>query len=332
MRYLLIVAMLCLTACASTGVEKTSGTVGYPSEYTRTLGTGKTIDEAKTNAFNTAIEIVVGSVVLTTKQSSNNQLIRDDIIKHSAGYVDDYKIISETKTSQGYSLVVDVKVKSSKIAERLMGTATTSGVIDGKKINDKFKSYENNKVTGFKAIEPVLDDYLINGHVIKQFPTETLIDSNRKLTFKVPFEVTMNHKWVEAFMESLRVVQDGNRNSPDSITVKYKGPNDWLGGSRTYWFNDSYLVNSIAQKIAISITVKAVVTDKNNRIIYQQCHLGFKHPVDTINQYSNARYFVGDMLWESYVEIPVAYGSKLSKELQNMSKVTLSLVPYDTCD
>lgn len=332
MKYILIIAMLCLTACASTGVEKTSGTVGYPSEYTRVIGTGDTIDKAKTNAFNTAIEIVVGSVVLTTKESINNQLIRDDIIKHSAGYVDDYKIISEVKTGQGYSLVVDVKVKSSKIAERLLGTTSTSGVIDGKKIDDKFKTYENNKVSGFKAIEPVLDTYLSNGYIMKQYPTETFVDSKRNITFKVPFEVTMNHKWVEAFMEALRIVQDGKANSPDAITVKYKGPNDWIGGSRTYWFNDSYLVNSIGNKISFTVMIKATVTDKNNRAIYEQCYGGFKHRVDTINQYSTARELVGDMLSEGFIEIPVKYGSKLSKELQNMSKVTLSLVPYDTCN
>jgi len=332
MRYLVIVAMLFLTACASTGVEKTSGTVGYPSEYTRVLGTGKNIDEAKTNAFNTAIEIVVGSVVITERQSHNNQLIRNEILKASAGYVDDYKIISETKTSQGYSLVVDVKVKSSKIAERLLGVSTTGGVIEGKKINDKFKSYENNKVTGFKAIEPVLDSYLTNGYILKQFPTETMIDSKRNLTFKVPFEVTMNHKWVEAFMESLRIVQDGKHGSPDAITVKYKGPNDWLGGSRVYWFNDSYLVNSIAQKISYTVMIKATVTDKNNRTIYTQCYGGFRHRVDTINNYSNSRFLVGDMLDEGFIEIPVKYGSKLSNELQNMSKVTLSLAPDNTCN
>lgn len=332
MKYLVIVAMLFLTACASTGVEKTSGTIGYPSEYTRVLGTGKTIDEAKTNAFNTAIEIVVGSVVITERQSNNNQLIRDEILKASAGYVDDYKIISDTKTGQGYSLVVDVKVKSSKIAERLLGVSTTGGVIEGKKINDKFKSYENQKVTGFKAIEPVLDSYLTNGYILKQYPTETVIDSKRNLTFRVPFEVTMNHKWVEAFMESLRIVQDGKYGSPDAITVRYKGPNDWLGGSRVYWFNDSYLVNSIAQKISYTVMIKATVTDKNNRTIYTQCYGGFRHRVDTINNYSNSRFLVGDMLDEGFIEIPVKYGSKLANELQNMSKVTLSLAPDNTCN
>lgn len=331
MKYILILAMLCLTACASTGVEKTSGTVGYPSEYTRVISTGNTIDKAKTNAFNTAIEIVVGSVVITNRESSNNQLIRDDIIKHSAGYVDDYKIISEVKTSQGYSLVVDVKVKSSKIAERLLGTASTSGVIDGKKIDDKFKSYENNKITGFKAIEPILDTYLSNGYIIKQYPTETLINSNRDITFKVPFEVTMNHKWVEALMEALRIVQDGKHGSPDAITVKYKGPNDWLGGSRTYWFNDSLMVNSIGYKLSFTVMIKATVTDKNNRVIHEQCYDGFKHRVNTINRHSTARLLVGDMLDEGYIEVPVKHGSKLSKELQTMSRVTLSLVPYDTC-
>ena len=324
--------MLFLTACASTGVEKTSGTVGYPSEYTRAIGTGRTIDEARTNAFNLAIEIVVGSVVLTTKESNNNKLVRDDIIKHSAGYVDDYKIISELKNSQGYSLVVDVKVKSSKIAERLLGTTSNSGVIDGQKIDDKFKSYENNKITGFKAIEPVLDTYLSNGYFMKQYPTQTFVDSNRNITFKVPYEITMNHKWVEAFMEALRIVQDGKHNSPDAITVRYKGPNDWIGGSRTYWFNDSRLINSIAYKLSFTVMINATVMDKNNHILYTQCYGGFTQRVNTINQNSTVREFNGDVLEEGYIEIPVKYNSKLAKELPNMNKVSLSLVPYDACN
>ena len=142
MKFLSILAMLFLTACASTNVEKTSNPINYTTGYTRVLGTGQTFDEAKANAFNTAIEIVVGSVIVNTKESNNNQLIRDEIVKASAGYVDDYNIISESKTGRGYTLVIDVKVKNSKIAERVLSAGKSETNLKGEALNAQYQTYQ----------------------------------------------------------------------------------------------------------------------------------------------------------------------------------------------
>jgi hypothetical protein len=57
-------------------------------------GEGATLEEAKLNAFRTAIEFAAGSVVVSERESHNYKLVRNEILVYSAGYVTDYKIIS----------------------------------------------------------------------------------------------------------------------------------------------------------------------------------------------------------------------------------------------
>jgi predicted RNase H-like HicB family nuclease len=61
-------------------------------------GQGATFEEAKQNAFRTAIEFTVGSVVTSERESNNYKLVKDEILVYSAGYVTDYKIISTIRS------------------------------------------------------------------------------------------------------------------------------------------------------------------------------------------------------------------------------------------
>ena len=141
MKYLLPLLMLALTACASDKPTGKSFSGLTEPGYVRVIGTGKNFEDAKTNGFRTAIEIIVGSIVISDAEVKSNQLIRDEIAKHSAGYVDDYKIISNATTDFGVSLVMDINVKSSKIHERVLGKFKDPEPLNGSKMTTPFNKF-----------------------------------------------------------------------------------------------------------------------------------------------------------------------------------------------
>ena len=124
MKYLALVIVLVLSACANT---PTNNQPKVENGYYRVLGTGKNFEEARLNGFQLAVEMAVGSIVVTEKQVTNNILIRDQIVRHSSGYVDDFKIIEQSGSNLRYTVVMDVKVKSSQIAEVILGSNYKNG-------------------------------------------------------------------------------------------------------------------------------------------------------------------------------------------------------------
>jgi len=78
MKYLVIMlALISGLACANKPISnKDRG-------YIQVMGSGKTVDEAKSNGFKNAIAIIVGSAVLSENEAVNNKLIKEQIIDNT---------------------------------------------------------------------------------------------------------------------------------------------------------------------------------------------------------------------------------------------------------
>ena len=58
----------------------------FADDPIRTQGRGSTFEEAKNEAFRSAIEIKVGSAIVSEQETFNDK-VRDEIVNYSAGYV-----------------------------------------------------------------------------------------------------------------------------------------------------------------------------------------------------------------------------------------------------
>jgi hypothetical protein len=325
MRFVLVIAMLFLTACASTTPTKTSGSIYEPKTY-RVIGNGRTLDEAKIDGFNSAIEFAVGFVILSDKEAKNDRLVRDDIAKHSAGYIDDFKIIDQMNSSRGVTVVMDVDVKSSKIAERMLNRGKVEGVLEGDKLSGQYNSYLNERKTGDRFIKNVLSSYPRNAFNIEQGKTEFKLDAYRNSIIIIPYQVRWNYEWLTAFSESLSVVQDGDRNSPNAISVASRKPGDWIGSRETYNFNDSVRVKQITSSLDISTHVLIKILDKRGSTIYTGCFPALEHYIQGYNTFSRTRLIAGSETMRNEAHIPVSPGSTLHKNLQSMDKIEMSVI------
>lgn len=278
LRYLLCVCLV-LAGCASTNQS------AYIDQPVRVTGEGRTFEEAKQNAFSNAIEYAVGAVVVSETQVQNKRLVKDDILKHSSGYIDDYKVISRVDESNRVTVVMDVKVKNSIISERITNVKTSSNQLQGERMGETYSSFMQTKETGDRLLKKVLDDFPKKALNVEQREVEYLVNINRQPVIAVHYTVRYNHKYIEALNEALTLTQDPkDRNLRQKrIDVQYKPPNAWfIGKTDVYYFNDEIRSGMIIQALRRAFYLHMTFRDKDGQILKRSC--GPAHLINGVYQ------------------------------------------------
>ena len=248
--------------------------------YARVLGTGKTFEEAKLNGFQLAVEIAVGAVIVTEKKSVNNTLVRDQVLKHSSGYVDDFKIIDQSQTNSGYSITMDVKVKSSKIAEVILNTGDKdTGVFDTQRIIAQYNTYAKERNDAENLIDNVINDYPKNALIVKKSPTKININNNRDMVLSIPYRLDWDNAWIESLLETLGRVSDPKQSDDQTLSIIHKRFKPTLLSDYeevTLHIDDYKIYKKVHDKVWSKIYVVITLEDINNRTMYVEC--SFKFP------------------------------------------------------
>lgn len=104
---LLIFALLLNIACIAQEDKIVTLTVS---------GTGKSIEEAKTNALRSAIEQAFGAFISSKTEILNDNLIKDEIVSVANGNVQKFEIISQVEIpNNGYAMTLNATVSISKL-------------------------------------------------------------------------------------------------------------------------------------------------------------------------------------------------------------------------
>ena len=79
-------------------------------------GTGKTLEEAKTNALRSAIEQAFGAFISSKTEILNDNLVKDEIVSVANGNVQKYDIVSQVELQNiGYAITLSATVSISKL-------------------------------------------------------------------------------------------------------------------------------------------------------------------------------------------------------------------------
>ena len=271
-RLLVLVACLMLTACASVpnGSDK----------YIRATGTANSFDEAKQKAFQQAIEIKVGSFIDSERQSFNQKLVRDDILVYSAGYVDDFKVVSQNTLGNKVVVTVDVLVASSKLSNRILSHGKTSGVFENRQHVTQHQSYLQNRQNGDRILQAVLNDYPQRAYNLIHHPYSIKVDANRNAYLYVPFTVKWNFNYLESLRAALDLLADGDTGflakPAGSIVIMAKDPKDFLiGGKTLHRFNDIMKMDAISDTMNHhrSLTVKLKIYNLQGLVEVEKCYI-----------------------------------------------------------
>ena len=206
MKHKLLIALGLVTstlACAD--ILKTGG--NHPTVTIEKQCEGYSIEAAKKSCFESAVEQVVGQVIVSDLEVSGDVITKDNVARYSAGYIDDYVIYERRQDDHGWwHLKMSITIASSKIAQRKMSRGERVDIVDGLKARDQIESQLEQRADGDALIGQVLSSYPENAYVINSGKTEFKISKSRQAYVDVPYSITMSRPWVEALNEALDVV------------------------------------------------------------------------------------------------------------------------------
>lgn len=204
-RGFLLVTGLFLASDAVADLTKTGG--NHPTVNIQIECVGYSESQAKQECFDSAIEQVVGQVIISDAEVTGDNLTKDFIGKYSAGYIDNYKILEKSQDhNNSWHIKMSVSVASSKIAQRMMSKGEHSEFIDGDRVQIQLSSQLEQRDQGDRLIGQVLSSYPENAYIINSGQTEFKINKLRQPYVDLPYSITMSRQWVEAFNEALELV------------------------------------------------------------------------------------------------------------------------------
>jgi hypothetical protein len=321
MRLLLIAACLFITNAFANG-------------YIRVVGTGPTLELAKENAFREAIMIRVGTVVVSERESTITDLKRDNISVYSAGYVNDYKIISVVNNGSVVNVTVNVLVADSKLVNQRLNSGKTTNTINGENAAVSYKTFIDQKIKADRLIKTVLSSYPSSAYIVEQSPYQIGVDSFRNAVLSVHYKLKWNYDYIIAFNELMSLVEDGKygmfERAPSNVIVMGKNPKDYvLGEKKHYKFTDVVLLDNLKNSMTYGreAKLKLSISDNSLNNVVSQC-FNINNTYFSVGEPRNLVIY-GNTKEEGVLQlrIPIEYNSIL----QRASNIQVSVVPFNQC-
>jgi hypothetical protein len=182
--------------------------------YLRVQSVAQDEQAAREEAFRLAINQAVGSLVLTERRSVNGELVRNEIINYSSGYVHDFAIVEQQRSDGSVSMTVDVWVAKSEIADRILGESKTNAQIEGGRISAQINTYDHARRSGDQVLEAVLQDFPRRSFRLHIGQTSVGVDQQRQKFLRIPIAIA----WDEHYLRSLDEAVQRTSHLPDCDT------------------------------------------------------------------------------------------------------------------
>ena len=246
------------------------------NEVIQVTGEGRSFEEARHNAFRKAIEYKIGTVIVFEHEQENLKLIRNDILAYSAGYVDNFKIISSTYDGNKVKLVVDVWVAESKLSRIILSNTKNITAFENQRHAAQHETYLDERNRSDRLIWSVMRHYPKRAFDIDQLPYQLRVDSNRNLSLIVPYIISWNQNFINSFnelMSNIDVKISLFDKAPGNISV-YPIPYFFVMGRENYKFNDLNHIASIKNHMLGNreIRIRVLMKDVKNKLVIDRCY------------------------------------------------------------
>ena len=328
-------ALLCIFIATSIlflcGCATTPATSRNASTPVRATGVGSTMENAKENAFRQAIENKIGVLVLSEKEIKNFKLNKDDILTFSAGFIDDYNVISKEKLAAKWVVTIDAWVSGSRLANKITAISSVDGSISGKKAADRFDSFIKQKQQADRLLQKMISGFPEDAIQVRFLRTEMKFDPDRRAQVLIYFETAWSKAYITSLLEMLALLQDTTYGNGfvGVVNVSHKKPDDWFGSLDTFYFLDRHLFNTLYNQLNnTKIAVRLKIRD-GRTVVHEDCWL-----LD--NQFITYGYgsqlgILGNRIFESKIQMEIPYGSSAHRVLESASSITLSIESADRC-
>jgi hypothetical protein len=303
--------------------------------YIEVAGEGRTAEEARTVAFRIAVEQAVGSIMSSEVEVRNGRVVRDEIINYASGYIDRYEITNQVGSSVGVRITMRVWVRKSVLSNRLLNRSERSGEVDGHRASIQLTTLNQERATGDRLVQTVLNDFPKRSFDIELKKTELKYVS-RQGVLEVPFIVTWNRDYLKSLWTALDATSQRVSNPQGTVAIT---PGAWFagfGGTATY--DDVGKLHQVVDAMvgsrpAVLITIKST----SNTVLFRQCfrwseldHIDGYHVRPgrfvTVRSYGNTAIINGGFKLNAVAQISASSGL-----LATASQINADIVPGANC-
>lgn len=250
--------------------------------YARVKAWGQTTEQARTEALRMGVEKAVGSVINSETHVVDKRLQRHEVINYSAGFVDRYEVVETIMENGLIVMTVDVWVKRSRIANRLLGEHRTPGHIDGQRLDTQTETINHSRQQGDRLLSAVLADFPKRAFDIEQGPSRVIYNDNRQRQLELSFKLRWRSEYLESLRETLYAVAQ-RPNAGDCVGihavscdfrgyVAIKTNPGRLGRNHVAAFNDTQTLGLVYQHLIQSKpAVLITILDQRGREVWRGC-------------------------------------------------------------
>lgn len=176
-------------------------------------GVGETKDEALKEAIRDVLQRVVGTYVDSDFRVENDKIIKDQIITHSNGFIERYKIMDTDQAPNGRGIQVTIKawVKIRDFVNRMKGVAPIQRVkVDGLLLNNELEnkhSAEKLIQKEFEQLNPVND--LLKASLVTSIKPIVQESTDDSVTLRYIFTIEYSYEnYYKKFLPRIMSVLD----------------------------------------------------------------------------------------------------------------------------
>lgn len=247
----------------------------------RVQAQANTESEARREAFRKATELAIGSLVTSQTRVSGDQVTQHEIVSYSSGRVDRFEEVEKSYSSGQTRLTLDVWVRRSTIADRLMNQPGPATDIDGRRLAAQHDSVLEERRDGDRALEMILADYPRQAYRVTVTNTRAGFDRARGLQVEVDFEIAMDARYLSALDQATRAtsqLRDQEYCLKQScgqghvVSVQYTNSGDFFRSGSAVRFDDHHRGRMFGHYLQQpNPHIKMVIHDGHGRAIVAQC-------------------------------------------------------------
>jgi hypothetical protein len=243
----------------------------YADDFIRTDAWGKTEAEARHAAFIKAIELKVGVLMLSDRDTKNYEQVKNDIYAYSSGYITDYKIISVNPEDDGVRVIVDSKVSSSKIKNRIL-IASNSTSINGDVAAASFDTYKHSKDSADDLLRKVLLNYPNNAYIVSPMKLNVNSSNNREPEIDIDFSIELKPDFIKSLVETLDVIENPNiKEYSSKIVIDNTELIQIFNHQNKYYLDDNITQEVLYKYLVPRNTRMQISLEGDNGILYTTC-------------------------------------------------------------
>ncbi len=171
-------------------------------------GVGVTAKDALKEAFRSAVDRVVGTVVDAETIVKNDELIRDRVLTYSSGFVSTYDVLSEEQEGGLFRVRIRATVARGKLVARLQDEKIVASDVDGKGLFSEAVTQFEREKDGAKIIRRVFEGF--PGNVLTAEPVgkpriieKTETEATVGITVRFSVDAKEYSTWLQAFKPTL---------------------------------------------------------------------------------------------------------------------------------